>query len=353
MNLSARQSVMTGMISDAYDSNRGVLAAAATGLSDFICSNGGDVDRIFGVSGINPELLANPTLSLDLVNYCRVMEEAARLSGVDNFGLYYGKQFQPQSLGLIGYIGLSSPTLTEALHNMAADFQWHQRHTLTQMVDIGDCWRLDYQVRHGAILCRRQDAELTLGMFLNVIRYALGKNWAPRAVHFEHPRPEQWHEHSKVFDAPVWFEQPYNSLIIPKADLASCVMPESDTALLMVLRQTIRQLNRTQEHQDFIDQTRAQIRLQMVHGEPSLDDVAAKMGLSTWSLQRNLRSEGISFSALVDKLRCEMATRYMQQNQLSISEMALLLGYSEVSAFSRAFRRWFNISPRQWRKSPM
>ena len=353
MNISARQSALTGMISDAYDSNRGVLAAAATGLSDFISANGGDVDRIFGVSGINPELLANPTLSLDLVNYCRVMEEAAHHSGVDNFGLYYGKQFKPQSLGLIGYIGLSSPTLTDALHNMATDFQWHQHHTLTQMVDIGDCWRLDYQVRHGAILCRRQDAELTLGMFLNVIRYALGKNWSPRAVHFEHPRPEQWQEHSKVFDAPVWFEQPYNSLIIPKADLVRSSMPESDTALLMVLRQTIRQLNRTTDDQDLIDQTRTQVRLQMMHGEPNLDDVANKMGLSTWSLQRNLRKEGISFSTLVDKLRCEMATRYMQQNQLSISDMALLLGYSEVSAFSRAFRRWFNISPRQWRKSPI
>jgi AraC-type DNA-binding domain-containing proteins len=351
MIISARQSALTGMISDAFDSNRGVLAAAATGLSDFISSNGGDVDRIFGVSGINPELLANPTLSLDLVNYCRVMEEAARYSGVDNFGLYYGKQFKPQSLGLIGYIGLSSPTLTDALHNMATDFQWHQHHTLTQMVDIGDCWRLDYQVRHGAILCRRQDAELTLGMFLNVIRYALGKNWAPRAVHFEHPRPEQWHEHSKVFDAPVWFEQPYNSLIIPKADLVRCSMPESDTALLMVLRQTIRQLNRMSDNQDLIDQTRTQVRLQMMHGEPNLDEVAAKMGLSPWSLQRNLKREGISFSTLVDKLRCEMATRYMQQNQLSISDMALLLGYSEVSAFSRAFRRWFNISPRQWRNS--
>ncbi|MDD2842935.1 MAG: AraC family transcriptional regulator [Tolumonas sp.] len=352
MNISARQSALTGMISDAFDSNRGVLSAAATGLSDFICSNGGDVDRIFGVSGINPELLANPTLSLDLVNYCRVMEEAAHYSGVDNFGLYYGKQFKPQSLGLIGYIGLSSPTLTDALHNMATDFQWHQHHTLTQMVDIGDCWRLDYQVRHGAILCRRQDAELTLGMFLNVIRYALGKNWAPRAVHFEHPRPEQWHEHSKVFDAPVWFEQPYNSLIIPKVDLLRCSMPESDTALLIVLRQTIRQLNRTTDNQDLIAQTRTQVRLQMMHGEPNLDDVATKMGLSTWSLQRNLKREGISFSTLVDKLRCEMATRYMQQNQLSISDMALLLGYSEVSAFSRAFRRWFNISPRQWRNSP-
>jgi len=121
---------------------------------------------------------------------------------------------------------------------------------------------------------------------------------------------------------------------------------------LMVLRETIRQLNRTAENQDIVDQTRTHVRLQMMHGEPNLDDVATKIGLSTWTLQRNLRKEGISFTSLVDNLRCEMATRYMQQNQLSISDMALLLGYSEVSAFSRAFRRWFNISPRQWRKSP-
>ena len=83
---------------------------------------------------------------------------------------------------------------------------------------------------------------------------------------------------------------------------------------------------------------------------PVLEEIAGKMGLSSWSLQRRLREEGISFSALVDKVRCEMATHYLQQRQLPISEMALLLGYSEVSAFSRAFRRWFGISPRQWRQ---
>lgn len=74
------------------------------------------------------------------------------------------------------------------------------------------------------------------------------------------------------------------------------------------------------------------------------------MGLTSWSLQRRLREEGLSFTSLVDNVRCEMAKYYLQQHQLPISEMALLLGYSEVSAFSRAFRRWFSISPRQWRQ---
>jgi len=263
--------------------------------------------------------------------------------------LDYGRQFKPQSFGLIGYIGLCSATLEQALHNVVNAFPWHQHDTLTRLTDKGDCWRLDYQVRHGAILSRRQDAELTLGMFLNLIRHVAGKNWAPREVHFEHPRPSQWHEHCKVFDAPVWFDQPYNSLLIPKRDLMR-TMPDSDPLLLMVMQDAIRRLNSATPQQSLVDQARAQVHLMLMKGEPVLEDVAEKMGMSSWSLQRRLRDENLSFSALVDKVRCEMATHYLQQKQLPISEMALLLGYSEVSAFSRAFRRWFGISPRQWRQ---
>lgn len=347
--LQSRQPDVSHILHSGSVSNRGVLAAAASGLSRFISEHGGDVDRIFGISGIDVELLAQPTLSLGLINYCRVMEESARYSGCDNFGLHYGGQFKPQSLGLIGYIGLCSATLEQALHNVVNAFPWHQHDTLTRLVDKGDCWRLDYQVRHGAILCRRQDAELTMGMFLNLIRHVAGKNWAPREVHFEHPRPDQWHEHCKVFDAPVYFDQPFNSLVITKRDLTRA-MPESDPLLLGVMQDAIRRLNSGANPQNIVDQARSQVHLALLQGEPVLEEVAEKIGMSSWSLQRRLREESVSFTTLVDKVRCEMATHYLQQRQLPISEMALLLGYSEVSAFSRAFRRWFGISPRQWRQ---
>ncbi len=196
--------------------NQGVLSAAASGLSEFIRQKGADVDRVLGISGINPELLISPTLSLQLPNYCKVLEQAALVSGCDNFGLHYGQQFQPKSLGLIGYIGLCSNTLESALMNMTNNFYLHQKDTLNRMVDLGDSWRIDYQVQHGAILTRRQDAELTMGMFMNVIREVMGPHYSPRAIHFEHTRPEFWQEHSKLFNAPVYFDQPFNSIIISK-----------------------------------------------------------------------------------------------------------------------------------------
>lgn len=145
-----------------------------------------------------------------------MLEQAALVSGCDNFGLHYGQQFQPKSLGLIGYIGLCSNTLESALMNMTNNFYLHQKDTLNRMVDLGDSWRIDYQVQHGAILTRRQDAELTMGMFMNVIREVMGPHYSPRAIHFEHTRPEFWQEHSKLFNAPVYFDQPFNSIIISK-----------------------------------------------------------------------------------------------------------------------------------------
>lgn len=329
--------------------NQGVLSAAASGLDGFITRHGGDLDRVFGHAGIDPEQLASPTLSLALPNYCRVMEEAARQTGCDNFGLRYGEQFQPQALGLLGYVGLCSGTLEQALVNFSQAFPYHQHSTLIQLVDLGECYRFDYQVRHGAILERRQDAELTMGMAMNLVRHVLGADWAPREVLFEHARPADWQEHRDVFNAPVQFGQRLNSLVIPKQDILGKAMPGHDPVLLMVVKDAIRQLGETCNAPDVLALARRAVCGRLAEGEPNLERTAAQLDLSATALQRKLRAAGLTFSQLVDQVRQELALRHLREQRLSVSELAPLLGYSEVSAFSRAFRRWFGVSPRQWR----
>jgi len=128
-------------------------------------------------------------------------------------------------------------------------------------------------------------------------------------------------------------------------------MPDSDPMLLMVMQDSLRQLSLAgRDEPDVVDDARAHIRQRLVLGEPGLEDIAEQIGMTSWSLQRRLREQGLTFSALVDKQRQELATYYMRQQQLPISELAPLLGYSETSAFSRALRRWFGVSPRQWRQ---
>jgi len=328
--------------------NQGILSAAATGLSDFIHLKGADVDKIFGVSGINPELLLSPTLSLQLTSYCEVLEQSAKFTHCTNFGLHYGQQFHPKSLGLIGYIALCSATLEDALKNLTSYFYLHQKDTLCRLVDLKDSYRLDYQVQHGAILSRRQDAELSLGMFMNVVREVLGSHYAPREIHFEHPRPEFWQEHSRLFNAPTFFDQPFNSIIIAKSDL-KITMPQSDPILLMVMLETLKLLNVSSQSQCLVDQVRSHIQLNLSSGEPNLETIANDLNLSSCILSRRLKLDGITFTQLIDQTRYELACNYIKQKNLAISEIAFLLGYSEVSAFSRAFKRWFGCTPRQLR----
>ncbi|MFF7706605.1 AraC family transcriptional regulator ligand-binding domain-containing protein [Pseudomonas sp. NPDC007930] len=329
--------------------NQGVLSAAASGLDRFILGHGGDLDRVFGHAGIDPEQLRHPTLSLALPNYCQVLEEAARQTGCDNFGLRYGQQFTPQALGLLGYVGLCSGTLEEALVNFAEAFPLHQHDTLIALQDQGECYRFDYQVRHAAIGQCRQDAELTLGMALNLVRHALGPHWAPREVHFEHARPADWQAHREAFQAPVHFGQACNSLLIPKRDLAGVAMPGADPMLLMLVKDTLRQLGEAPAQPDLLGRAQAAVRDHLHLGEPNLERIACALQIGEATLQRRLREHGLSFSQLVEQVRQALALRHLREQSLSISELAPLLGYSETSAFSRAFRRWFGVSPRQWR----
>ncbi|MFF7710838.1 AraC family transcriptional regulator ligand-binding domain-containing protein [Pseudomonas sp. NPDC007930] len=331
----------------------GVLSSAATGLVDFIHDQGGDADRILGRAGLDPEALQHPTWSLSLGQYCAVFEEAAGQTQNDNFGLRYGAQFKPDGLGMLGYIGLCSATLGDALRNVVAMFPIHQQGSLLRLEEQGPWCRLDYQVQHGAIVRKRQDAELSLGMFTNLMRHALGQKWAPERVHFEHPRPLAWHEHCKVFDAPVFFDQPRNSLIFRRA-LLNQPMPGRDSRLLTLVMESMRLLAQPAREQDgnsIVCQVQTQIRSQLADGEPNLERVCHALELTSWTLQRRLGDDGLTFTQLVDSTRRELAEYYLSQANLPISDLALRLGYSEASAFSRAFRRWYGVSPKQWRGS--
>src|SRR5690606_34372900 len=193
-------------------------------------------DSICGNSGIAPDVAGAPTLKVKLSSYCRLFEEAARQIrpghfSEGNFGLWFGQQFQPRDLGMWGYAAVSAPTLGAALDNLVGLFHHHQESSWMRLVEGTDrLMRLEYQIYSSRIVERRQDAELSLGMFANVVRNCCGPKWSPVEVHFEHPRPEFWREHESAFDAPVYFSQPTNALLF-RPELLNRPMPGSDLQL--------------------------------------------------------------------------------------------------------------------------
>lgn len=119
-------------------------------------------------------------------------------------------------------------------------FPYHRQGSLLQLIEDGEFFRLGYQVRHGGIVRKRHDAELSLCMFLNLMRHGVGEDWAPEHVHLERPRPVTWNEHRKVFSAPVHFGRVMNSLVFRKG-VIDRPMPSRDSRLLALLIDNMRQ----------------------------------------------------------------------------------------------------------------
>jgi AraC-like DNA-binding protein len=330
----------------------GVLASAATGMVGFISHMGGDVDRIFGNARIAPDMAGSPTLKLRLSAFCRLFEEAAQQTKHGNFGLWFGNQFQPRDLGFWGYAAVSSPTLGSALQNFVELFGYHQECSRMSLAAGSDgLMRLEYQIGTPAIVERRQDAELSLGMFLNLIRECCGSRWAPEEVHFEHPKPLEAKEHEMAFNAPVYFSQSTNALLL-RPEILSRPMPARDSRLMDMMRMCLIELSsRTTADIGILDRIRTAVRARLVQGPLSLEDIADEVHLPIAVLHRELSANNASFKLLVEDVRRELAISYMKQRQLPLSEIALLLGYSELSAFSRAFRRWTGRSPRTFRSA--
>jgi AraC-like DNA-binding protein len=328
----------------------GVIAASATGVVAWIERLHGDVDHIFGQAGIAPEMAGSPTLVLDLKSFCRLFEECARSTQSDNFGLWFGVKFEPRDLGLWGYAALSAPTVGAALATLVDLFPLHQQSSIMRLRHDGNgLVRFEYRIEAPAIVERRQDAELTLGQIVSFVRTSLGARWAPDEVHFEHARPEGWREHEQAFGAPVYFSRPSNALLF-NANVLGVTMPTHDPRLMVAMRHCLEQIGgRPDLRARISDQVRAAVRARLAEGVPSLDDIAAELRLAPSHIQRELHYDGLTFTGLIEAARRDLALTYLRQRQLSLSEIAFLLGYSELSAFSRAVRRWTGSSPRHVR----
>lgn len=311
---------------------------------------GGSVESVFSRAAIRLSDIGSPTNEINLHQYCTLFEQAAHQTGNDNFGLEFGQQFQPHALGLIGYAAISSPTLGAALRNVETYFPAHQGCSTFHLVADDDIIWLRYQITDPRIANRRQDAELSLGMFCNIFRHALGRDWAPIEVRFEHARPDSPGEHMRAFNAPVEFGRPANAFAFRREAL-SARMPEPDPYLFAIIEGLLRtRRDFAGNPRDLVATLRDQIKMHLEGRTPSLRDIAVALGMGSASLQRQLREAGVSFNDVLRSAREELALHYLRNSDMPLTDVALCLGYSELSAFSRAFRSWTGITPHRFRR---
>ncbi len=324
------------------------LRRRGVGVVGLISRCGGDPDRIIGAAKLDARDIGNPDALLGLDRYCAMFEQAAAQTGVDDFGLRFGQTYRLEDMGPIGQLVLNSATLGDAVKNLCRYFPAIQDHSTLALRDDGDLIRLEYQIEDGRILRRRQDAELSIGIFNTIFTRCLGPAWSPTEIHFEHLRAAEPGAHQALLNAPVYFGQPTNAILV-RRDLLARPMPQAAPIRLPALKAELVRRTEKAKPADLAGRVAQKIRDGFLNRAADIDTIAKNLGMSRATLYRALAAQNIDFSSLTETVRRDLALIYIAEPGIPLSDIAALLGYSEPSAFTRAFKRWAGTSPARYR----
>lgn len=326
-----------------------VRAAATAGLCAALRHAGAEPESLLGALDLSERAIdAEPLSWLDLADYCRLLERAAERCERACFGWDLGLASGGGLLGEVAEVVETAPTLAAGLAAAARCFAALQEQTLVTLDQREGRATLSYQIRDGRIVHRRQDAELSLGALIGLVRRAVGPHWRPEEIHLEHDLHGGRAWPDSLAATPVYGAQRTNAIVLSGRDLAT-VMPQADacrhgTAMLRIAGRL-----RERRHEDFIGLVLQQIRDALADGKPGIAPVARRLGLSGPALYRRLAACGADYSQLQRDLRRELALGLLAERAVPLTDIALRLGYSELSAFSRAFRSWTGLSPLAYR----
>ncbi len=278
----------------------------------------------------------------------RIWEEFCQASGDPLIGLHLGLDTQPGNLDIVGLLLMSCDDLAEALE-MLVDYQQiigEGGEFFLEQKPAGNappCWQLRYESR---FRCRaRERIEAVFATLLHLGRWISGGAFRPLAVHFQHRAAVDAGIYRQLLDCPVDFEALENEIVFP-ATQASLPLIQSNAAVTRHLRVMADQMLASLGSQTLAHQV--QVLLQETPAA-SREDIAERLRMSGRHLNRLLAEDETSFKLLQDTVRRQLAEAALRGNDKRMADIAAELGFSDESAFAKAFRRWTGLSPSQFR----
>jgi AraC-like DNA-binding protein len=310
-----------------------------------------DVPGVVAAAGIEPATLDDADARIPHDVALRLWHEASRRSGDDAFGIHAAESIRPGAFDVLDYATRSSETLGQGLRRLVRYHRILHDAAVVQLAVAGERGVLTHALPEPSAVLPRQVAEFIVAGWLVVARQATGTDFAPVEVRFRHPAPGDVSEHRRLFRAPVRFRNAVNGIVLDRATLDAPLV-RSDVGLCAVLdRHLADLLERIPRATGLADRVRQLVGRDLASGVPDARVVASALHMSRRSLQRRLGDDRTSYRGLVESLRRELATRYLAERELAIAEIAFLLGFSETSAFHRAFKRWTGRTPAAFRRS--
>jgi AraC-like DNA-binding protein len=325
-----------------------VRAACLTNYSQIARASGLDPARMLQEAGLRVSVELEPDLMIPVECVGELLHCSALRSGNESFGLRMAETRMLSNLGAVGMLIRDQKTLGDSL-NVLMSYQALLNSSLSLMVEsYADVVVLREELRPGKPhQPTRQRIELAMGVMLRLMRQFLGPDWKPRRVCFGHSAPRDVSVHHRMFGYGVEFDAEFNCIVCAKSDFDT-PNPSADPAMARYAQQLLDATPNPKQASMLAD-VRRTVLLLLPSGRCSIEQVAGHLGVACRTVQRGLAEQGQSFSSLVTEIRKELATRYVIESDRPLTEVTLLLGFSEPSALSRWYHAQFGCSAMQSR----
>lgn len=315
-----------------------------------VAANEIDAVAVLASVGLDPAGPWDPKHMLDEDAFYAMMELMAEQMDVTSLPLIVGAAMRPDEYGALGLAWKAAPNLFGSFSRVAR--YWRLWTSFTQYeLEETDAGILFVEHRAGQRrLGMRISIEADLASGVSLSRQVSPRPFAPRAVYFQHAAPKTTEPHEAYFGCPVHFGADKDAMLLSRQSLFEPNILGDEGITRFLVSHLDEELSEIDDTPSLSRQTKDEIARSLSEGLPKMAQIARRLGLSVRSFHRKLAEQGVSFQTLTEETRREIALGMLQKEHYALSEIAFLTGFSEQSAFTRAFKRWTGQTPATYRK---
>jgi AraC-like DNA-binding protein len=323
-----------------------VIGSWAVAIARALGAYGCDSQGIFTEAGIDLNATSDPDVRFPINNLNQVWKLAVKETEDPSFGLTVAEFILPTTFHAMGYSMWASSTLRSAFLRLVRYYRLVADAVEFTLEETDADLRLVGCVLYPGLAHEAQDAGTAC--IIRICRVLYKPDFRPVSIALTRPEPKNSEKFHRFFNAPVDFSAPAITLVFRKEDL-DAPLPGGNPELAQYSDQVAAECLARLDKDRIVTQVYAKLIEQLPSGEPTEEKVAQALHMSLRSLQRRLSEEATSYRGILDRTREELASEYLKQRHLSLGEIAFMLGFSDSSNFSRAFKRWTGLAPSNYR----
>jgi AraC-like DNA-binding protein len=318
-------------------------------LCDYLIRKGYEASKLSDVLDLKLDDLDTEEARVNLDRYYALWREAVEYTDKPDLALRLAARNVMEGMGLVGHVFFNCKTLKQALEHYQRYYQLVNQSIEINILERGDEAVIQYSVKGGFEYCR-YEMEYSLTIAAHRAKRLLQSGLDMRYVAFAHAEPDYPEEYEKMFRCPIKFGQSHSEIAFDAHYLAY-KMPRNSPSLYKVLTAHLdRLLSSLGKGASVASKVEAIVSKKISDAELDADYVASRLNMSRNTLYRKLKKEGVAYQDIVDGVRADYAIQHLKSGEYSITELTFILGFSEVSAFSRAFKRWTGQTPNSYVK---